>query len=98
MTVGKPHSGREHSTSGFFHSVFDGVFHVAFDLLCFAFLLLNCTFDLQFFVTGDLADALLDVTNGFVGHAFDLVCPVPRNLDWRFTQSILYKLQCEPEG
>jgi hypothetical protein len=69
MTVVELHSGKEHTASGLFH----GVFHVADGLLSFALLLLHSALDLQFFITGGLAYALLDVADCFIGYAFDLV-------------------------
>jgi hypothetical protein len=57
-------------------------------LLGFAFLFLYDAFGAQLVITGGLADALLDVTGCFVGHAFYLIaCAAhgisPANIQWR---------------
>src|SRR5262249_16865936 len=65
-----PRTGRvRHLRSRLFHSIL----HVALDLLRLALEFLGLAFCPQLVVIGHLADALLDVTNRFVGQAFRFV-------------------------
>jgi hypothetical protein len=59
--------------SGLVDAFFDSVLGFAHGLLSFAFLFLHNAFGAHLVVAGSLANALLDVTSGFIGHAFNFI-------------------------